>query len=564
MSENRSITDLTQQAPAQKNLQDTSLVDAAGLINQDLKEEDTQKKAQASGKYGYIDIARTPINPDLFHVVDATVAEQAMLIPFFRLGTKLRIAVTDPEKETTQALIKQLVDAGYEIQINLATEEGILQAIKLFHQAQSREKQVVKTEVDESTVEDYQKEIENLASIAEKIGLSNAKEGLNELELGAIKTKASDIHFQPEDEAVLIRFRIDGMLQDVARIEKSVYEQLVQQIKYEAGMKLNVHDVPQDGRVGFVYNDRNIDVRVSVLPTALGETLVLRILDSGKKFAEFDQLGFRPDHLQMLDDVSSLSQGMILVTGPTGSGKTTTLYTLLSRYNVTEKKIITLEDPVEYHLDNIVQSQINEAKDYTFASGLESILRQDPDVVMIGEIRDLDTANTAIQAALTGHVMLSTLHTNSALESIPRLVNIGMNPVMIAPALDMIMAQRLVRTFCPHCVKTAPVSDADRAIIEKELVEISSITGQQYTIPVELPVAQGCTECNHTGYLGRNVIAEMLRVDDEFRELILKGESISVLKDAAKKRGMLTMKQDGILKVIEGKTSLKEVLRVTN
>lgn len=564
MAEDRSITDLTKEAPQKKNLQDTSLADAASQINQDLKEEDTQKTAQSSGKYGYIDIARTPINPDLYFILDAAEVEKAMLIPFFRIGKKLRVAVADPNNEVTKSLMTKLVEQGYELQLNLATEEGILQAVKLFHQAQSKEKQVVQTEVDETKIEDYQKEIENLASIAEKIGVSNAKEGLNELELGAIKTNTSDIHFQPEGEAVLIRFRIDGMLQDVARIEKSVYDQLVQQIKYEAGMKLNVHDVPQDGRVGFVYNGRNVDVRVSVLPTALGETLVLRILDSGKKFATFEELGFRPEYLKMLDDVSQLSQGMILVTGPTGSGKTTTLYTLLSRYNTPEKKIITLEDPVEYHLANIVQSQIDEDRDYSFASGLESILRQDPDVVMIGEIRDLDTANTAIQAALTGHVMLSTLHTNSALESIPRLVNIGMNPVMIAPALDMLMAQRLVRTFCPHCVKHAAVSETDKAILEKELAEISALTGETYSVPAELPTAQGCEQCNHTGFLGRNVIAEMLRLDDEFRDLILKGESISVLREAALKRGMLTMKQDGILKVIEGKTALSEVLRVTN
>jgi type II secretory ATPase GspE/PulE/Tfp pilus assembly ATPase PilB-like protein len=564
MSDNQSVTDLTAQDPGKRDLSDTSLADAATQINQDLKEEDTQKQAQTGGQYGYIDIARTPINPDLCQIVDANQAEQALLIPFYRLGTKLRIAVADPENELTKALIKQLVDVGYEIQINLATQEGILQAVQLFHQAQSKEKQVIQTKVDETQVEDYQHEIENLGSIADKIGISNAKEGLTQLQLGAIKTKASDIHFQPEKTAVLIRFRIDGMLQDVARIDRKVYEQLAQQIKYEAGMKLNVHDVPQDGRIGFEYNDRNIDVRVSVLPTAMGETLVLRILDSGKKFATFESLGFRPEYLKMLDEVSNLSQGMILVTGPTGSGKTTTLYTLLSKYNTPEKKIITLEDPVEYHLDNIVQSQIKEDKNYTFASGLESILRQDPDVVMIGEIRDLDTANTAIQAALTGHVMLSTLHTNSALESIPRLVNIGMSGVIIAPALDMLMAQRLVRTFCPHCVQNAPVSDSDRTLLEQEITNISAITNQQYAIPAELPAAQGCDKCNHTGFLGRNVIAEMLRVDDEFRDLILKGESISVLKQAATKRGMITMKQDGILKVLEGKTALTEVLRVTN
>jgi len=543
-----------------------SLQDASSKINQGFKERSIANQANSSdGKYGYIDIARTPINPDLFSLIDANVADQALLIPFFRLGTKLRIAVVDPENETARALIAAFQEKKYEVQINLASAEGVKQALKQFHNAQALETQKLETKVDEKQLEEYQKELENLAKLTEKIQASSAKEGLNALEIGAIKTGASDIHFQPEKDGVRVRFRIDGILQELTKLDSPVYAQLAQQIKYEAKMKLNVTDIPQDGRIAFRINDRDIDVRVSALPTAYGETLVLRILDSGKQFGNFEGLGFSKEQLAQIDEISNLSQGMILITGPTGSGKTTTLYSLLSRYNTPEKKIITLEDPVEYRLERIVQSQIREDKGYTFSAGLESVLRQDPDVVMIGEIRDLDTAQTATQAALTGHVMLSTLHTNSALESIPRLTNMGLEPFVIAPALDTIMAQRLVRTFCPHCKTDEAVSAMDKAYLEKEVAIINKLKGTNYVVPDTLPKANGCKTCNQTGYLGRLVIVEIIRLDDKFREVVLENSSsLLVLKKAAVKRGILFMKQDGILKVISGQTSLSEIRRVTN
>lgn len=542
-----------------------TLEDATTKINQDFKEKDLQQKAQASGgKYGYIDIARTPINPDLFFLLEFEKVEKALFIPFFRLGMRLRVAVSDPESNLVQELLQELKQKGFEIQLNLASSEGILKALELFRNAQNVERQVVETSVNEDELEAYQKEIENLSKLTEKIGLSSAKEGLNLIELGAIKTKASDIHFQPQENNALVRFRIDGVLQNVSELPSDIYKQLAQQIKYEAGLKLNVDYTPQDGRISFMVNNRKIDVRVSTIPTEYGETIVMRILDSGKKFASFEQLGFSAEHLAILDEITDLSQGMILVTGPTGSGKTTSLYSMLSRYNTPERKIITLEDPIEYHLKRIVQSQIHEAKGYTFAKGLESILRQDPDVVMIGEIRDIQTANTALQAALTGHVLLSTLHTNSALESIPRLINMGLDPFMIAPALDTLMAQRLVRTFCPHCKKVEPISDEDRVYLQEKVDRINQIKGTSYTVPAEHSVAVGCEKCNHTGYLGRLVIAEIFRVDDEFKDQIVKRKSLLELKNYAESKGMIDMEQDGIIKVIEDKTSIAEVKRVVS
>lgn len=541
----------------------TNLAEASVRINQDLKEEAISNQAKASGgQYGYVDIARTPINPDLFYLIEHSKCAEALLVPFFRIGMKLRIAVSNPQAEKTLGLVKELVAEGYEIQMNLASEEGILKALVNFRNAQELNKTSIETKINVDELEVYQKEIETLAKLTEKISLSSAKEGLNLLQLGAIKTGASDVHFQPQEKSALIRFRIDGILQNVSEIPTAIYNQLAQQIKYDAGMKLNVGTVPQDGRMSFIVNERKIDVRVSTIPTEYGETIVMRILDSGKKFTSFEELGFSEKDLKILKEVSDLSQGMILVTGPTGSGKTTSLYSMLNLYNRPEKKIITLEDPIEYHLNRIVQSQINEKQGYTFAKGLESILRQDPDVIMIGEIRDIDTANAALQAALTGHVMLSTLHTNSALESIPRLINMGLSPFMIAPALDTLMAQRLVRKFCPHCKKVEEVSFETKQYLGQRIDEINKIYPTNVVVPGTLPVAVGCEKCNFTGYLGRAVIAEIFRVDDEFKDKITKGETLMALTKYAESKGMISMEQDGILKVCQGVTSLEEVKRV--
>ncbi len=559
------IKDLMQQSKDAPDHQIKTLVDATAKINQDFKEEALADQAKASGgKYGYIDIARTPINPDLYYLVESEIAQKALLIPFFRLGAKLRVAISDPNKAETLSLLKDLTDKGFELQLNLASSEGILKALELFHTAQNAFKSNLKTTINESELEAYQKEIENLAKLTEKIGLSSAKEGLNLLELGAIKTGASDIHFQPQEKSTLVRFRIDGILQNVSELSPEIYKQVAQQIKYEAGMKLNVINIPQDGRLSFMVNERKIDVRISTIPTEFGETIVMRILDSGKKFASFEELGFSERDLKKLKEISDLSQGMILVTGPTGSGKTTSLYSMLNLYNTPERKIITLEDPIEYHLMRIVQSQISEKSGYTFAKGLESVLRQDPDVVMIGEIRDIDTANTALQAALTGHVMLSTLHTNSAIESIPRLINMGLEAYMIAPALDTLMAQRLVRQFCPHCKKQEAISETEQKYFAEKLAEATLITKESYPTPTELPVAVGCEVCNHTGYLGRIVVAEVFRADDEFKDLIVQKKSLLELTKYAQSKGMTTMEQDGIVKASQGLTSLEEIKRVTS
>ncbi|MBI95629.1 type II secretion system protein GspE [bacterium] len=538
-------------------------LDLSNKINLEIQEEIVKKKAEALGnKYGYINLISTPINADLYDFWDLKELKEGLVIPFFRVGSKVRVAINDPNFSKTKEVLEKMKKEGFELQLNLASRIGILYQLKKFTEGKIKDDKIENI-VDEDLIETYQKEIETLSKLGESISLSTLSKGINDLLVGGLKTKASDIHLQPQEEKTLVRFRIDGMLQKVLEFDNKIYKELAKQIKYKSGLRLNVNDIPQDGRLFFEVNEYKIDVRVSTIPTEFGETIVLRLLDSRKKFLDLEHLGFNERDLSILNDISDLSQGMILVTGPTGSGKTTTLYSLLARYNTSDRKIITLEDPIEYHLDRIVQSQINEKKGYTFQMALESVLRQDPDVVMIGEIRDLETANTALQASLTGHVMLSTLHTNSALEAIPRLRNMGLEPYLIAPSLDTVMAQRLVRKFCEHCVEEKEINEKDLGILKAESEKISKITKKPYNIPSKLPCAKGCEKCNHTGYLGRIVICEIFRIDQEFRDAITEDVPFSKLLQKAQKEGMLTMYQDGILKVIDGHTSLSEVLRVT-
>ena len=330
-------------------------------------------------------------------------------------------------------------------------------------------------------------------------------------------------------------------------------------------MKLNVATEPQDGRYYFNFNKRKVDVRVSALPTEYGETFVLRLLDSGKKALDFETMGYVGRNLELVKGATAIANGMVLVTGPTGSGKTTMLYAMLRQFNKPEAKIVTLEDPIEYHLENVAQSQINEKRGYSFGSGLRAILRQDPDVVMLGEIRDLETAETAAQAALTGHVLLSTLHTNSAVDTIPRLLNIGLQPYMVAPAIHTIVAQRLVRVVCKECGQDEAVKDSEKEEIEKVLAGVRTVAPDMVLeIPATIKNATGCPKCSHTGYSGRTAIAEVFVFDDTIRDLILGKKSSREILEAARAQGMLTLKEDGMLKVIAGQTTLNEVFRVAS
>lgn len=532
-------------------------------INRGFEEKTTQEEAKRRG-LDYIDIVTTPINPDLLYLIKPEAANKALVMPFFRIGKKLRLAVAHPESPETQEVLKNLQAAGYVMNLNLASENGIKESLKIYEKTY-HEKKVIENVIAKDELQAYEKEIQSLTNLQAKFQDITSEEALNYINVGAIKTGASDVHYQPEERDVLVRFRIDGVLQNIFRIEKHIFENIANQIKYKAKMKLNINNIPQDGRFSFTINERKIDVRVSSLPTEFGETIVCRFLDTQRSNFDFTTLGFRGVALEHIKRIIDMVYGMVLVTGPTGSGKTTTLYSILDKFNNPERKIITLEDPIEYHLSMVSQSQVNEKRGYDFANGLRSILRQDPDIIMIGEIRDLETAQVAAQAALTGHIVLSTLHTNNAIETIPRLLNMGLPAYMIASSLTTIIAQRLVRKVCPKCATDVIPKKMQRKEIEETIAAIQAVTKLiDINIPEKIKKTQGCDACSHTGYSGQVAIIETLQIDNEMRDIILSGANIKILSEESRKKRMLTMKEDGILKVIEGITTLEEVHRVSN
>lgn len=533
-------------------------------INREFQEKSALKRAKDLG-LPYIDIAKTPLNPDFLKVLDVDDARKARAIPFFKVGKSVRIAIEDPALEATKLVIKKLEDQGYKVDINLSSKSGIDDAFKVYDKTQQYRKIEVVESVEEQSVQTYEKEIATLADLPTKLADAPAEEGLNLLNLGAMKTKASDVHYEPGEDKVIVRFRIDGVLHRVFDLPTNVYHKISEQLKYQSKMQLNVYTIPQDGRYVFNYNENKTAVRVSSIPTPYGESYVCRYLPSNRKALTLEELGFQGLALTKLTKATNLNQGMVLVTGPTGSGKSTTLFSMLNLMNTPENKVITLEDPVEYYIDGVTQSQMDEKNGYTFGNGLRSVLRQDPDIVMLGEIRDLETAETAAQAALTGHVLLSTLHTNSAIEAIPRLVNMGLPSFMVGPALNTIVAQRLVRKVCPGCSKLVDISKSEEKEFDEIIKNLEKINpGAAFKMPQKVPKVNGCEKCSNTGYSGRLVIAEVITVDSELKNLILNDASSVDMIVAARKEGIITMREDGHIKVAAGMTTLEEVHRVTN
>jgi len=418
-----------------------------------------------------------------------------------------------------------------------------------------------------SSISNVVKEIKNVPGFKKKIEdalQKNITELFGIILGGAIGLGASDIHIEPREETVRLRLRIDGILQDVVLIDPKIYHSLLSRIKFVSGLKLNVSDRPQDGRFSIIQGERKIETRVSSLPSDFGESIVMRLLDP-KNLIEIEELGLRKDLLALFKKQIKKPNGMILVTGPTGSGKTTTLYAFLKRIQNPEIKIITIEDPIEYKLKGITQTQVNHKKGYDFASGLRALMRQDPDVILVGEIRDLETAEIACEAALTGHLVLSTLHTNDAAGAIARLVDIGVRPISIAPAINMAIAQRLVRRVCKKCVRYVKPSKEETKKIKEGLANVRKdiIPPEFFTTDFKIPKIQGCPDCNFTGYRGRTGIYEAFLVDDQMKEFILTNPSITATRNLAIKKGMVLMHQDGLIKVLEGITTIEEVERVT-
>lgn len=531
-------------------------------INQEFKEREVQANAKKLD-LPYVNLINVPINPDFGRFLTQEDAIDANAAVFFKAGKKVRLAVSNPDYPGTKALVEKLRGDNYEVNVNLCSEESVESAQKIYFKDTYKKTESLETVVEEKDLGSYTEEIKNLEQLRDKIEASTYDVALNLIQVGGYKTNASDIHFQPEEKHVLVRFRIDGVLKPVFNLSREIYDGITKEIKQLSSLKLNVTNVPQDGQYSFIVNKRKINVRVSMLPSHYGETCVMRLLDSQKTFQEFEKLGFEGESLRNLQESIQLPHGMILVTGPTGSGKTTTMYSMLQAIDTQAKKVITLEDPIEYNLEGITQSQVDNDVDYNFATGLRAILRQDPDIIMVGEIRDLETAETAAQASLTGHLVITTIHTNSAVESIARLVNMGVKSFILAPAIDLIIAQRLVRKLCPDCLESKAITEIEKEHIQQTFDSLQAKGLKVPQMPTDLNHPKGCEKCANSGFLGQIAVTEVLRFNQELRDLILENKPMPEIYEYIDKHlKMVTLHEDGILKVIRGDTTLDEVYRV--
>ena len=408
-----------------------------------------------------------------------------------------------------------------------------------------------------TTIADFAKKVEKNIS-------ENTTTLLDSILLSAIKLEASDIHIEPQSDYIRLRIRLDGVLQDVSQLQEETYHQLLSRLKLLSKLKLNVTEKPQDGRFTIAINESLIEIRSSSLPTEYGESIVMRILNP-KNLIGLESLGLRSDLYKIIDQELKKPNGMITVSGPTGSGKTTTLYAFLMKIYNPEIKIITIEDPIEYHLKGVQQTQISQEKGYTFSEGLSSIVRQDPDVILVGEIRDSETAKISLQASLTGHLVLSTIHANDVAGAIPRFVNLGASASTISSAINMIVGERLVRKVCKLCSKLEKPTSQELEEIKKGLEKIPKEIGLPENLDsIEIPRInkEGCATCNFTGYKGRQGIFEIFLMDTEMEKFILTNPAVSSIKELLMKKGMITMYQSGLIEVVLGKTTLEEVKKI--
>lgn len=527
-----------------------------------IKTQQQEKEARvraASLGITYIDLTKTPIGKDAMVLIPEKKAAETKTIAFYLIKDVLKVGAVDPKSKATEKLIKELEDkTGYKTSMFLISEPSLVHALKVYKQIVIPQKKE-EVGISAEALKEAGGQLQDLEELKKKIKEVSTTELVNIILAGAITAGASDIHVEPEDEKILLRYRIDGILHDIAELSKDIYNQLMSRIKLIAGLKINITEKPQDGRITVNIEGKEIDLRISTLPAAYGESVVMRLLGTGTTKLIITELGFREREEKLLLEMIKNPTGMILTTGPTGSGKTTTLYSFINQIKSEEVKIITLENPIEYRMDGIQQTPINPEKDMTFASGLRAILRQDPDVVMVGEIRDLETAEIASQAALTGHLVFSTLHTNDAAGAIPRLINMGVKPFTLGPALTGVIGQRLVRRLCPECrIEYKP----DEETIKKLKKDLGKNFPKEGIKKLYKP-GEKCKVCGDIGYKGRVGIYEVIEVTKGIQEIInSRGSTLDVFNQAVED-GMITMRQDGLLKAIEGVTSLEEVDRVS-
>lgn len=502
----------------------------------------------------FASVLSLPLSPEVLNYIAKQVAERFQLIPFSydKDANSLSVAMADPLDLEALNFIRQ--KTGFNIKVFQAVPSEINNFIKTRYNIglAGEVKEALKETEEVKTTTRKEEDIQNIkeAPIAKIISTI--------LEY-AMKSRASDIHIEPSGDKIRIRFRIDGILYERLSLPKQVQETVVSRIKILSGMKIDEHRIPQDGRFDFKFNEEDVDLRVSTLPTNLGEKVEIRLLKKTGGVPTLPELGLDGTSLKNLEASIQKPRGMILVCGPTGSGKTTTLYSVLSTLNTTRVNIITLEDPVEYQIPGANQVQINPDVGLTFSTGLRSILRQDPNIILVGEIRDIETTELALQAALTGHLVFSTLHTSSASLSVPRLLEMGAEIFLLASTLNAVIGQRIARKICAYC-KIAYQAESEEILeLRKNLGELMPEKGSG---KIELAKGKGCTECDGTGYLGRVGIFEVMPITSTLARLILQKGDAEMLENEAKKEGMITMKQDGYLKVLKGVTTIDEIIRV--
>ncbi|WP_044339500.1 GspE/PulE family protein [Rossellomorea aquimaris] len=487
----------------------------------------------------HVSLFRYPFDPKLFHLIPKEVAKRNLIIPLKKEGDKLFVAMADPMDFYTIEDLR--LSTGFYIETSIATKDDILRSINKYY------------DMDESFEE--LKGMGNEPPPLEDEALTDQDSPIarlvNQLLSNAMTQKASDIHIDPQETKVHIRYRVDGILRTDRSLPKHMQSMLTARIKIMSQLDITEHRVPQDGRIKTNIDFRPIDLRVSTLPTVYGEKIVLRILDLSSSLNDLGQLGFNSLNLKRFQDLIDRPTGIVLITGPTGSGKSSTLYAALNKLNSEEVNIITVEDPVEYQLEGVNQIQVNTNVGLTFAAGLRSILRQDPNIIMVGEIRDRETAEVAIRASLTGHLVLSTIHTNDSLSTVTRLIDMGVEPFLVATSVSGIVAQRLVRKVCRDCAQEEIPTVREKEIFDRRGMTIEKVIR-----------GRGCASCNMTGYKGRMAIHEVLVVNDEMKRIIMNNESLSTLREVAINHKTIFLLDDGLFKVKQGLTTTEEILRV--
>lgn len=534
-----------------------------------LKKEEEDLARTLSGKYGleYLDLSRMSINSDALRLVPEAEAREAKIAVFDMVNKKLNVAVLSPQNEKTVRALKNLEERGFQPILYMVSTGSLSRAwdrykeISFASEVKAGVLDISNEEIQGligkvKTIEDVRALIEDVLKLKKSFRISRI---LEIILAGSLSMKASDVHIEPEESYTRLRYRLDGVLTDILNFDLETYGLILSRIKLLSGLKLNVKDSAQDGRFSIKIDTVEIEIRTSILPGAYSESIVLRILNPEAISVPMEELGIEPTLLALLEREIRKPNGMLLNTGPTGSGKTTTLYAFLKKVHTPGIKIITIEDPIEYHLPGIVQTQVD-SKKYTFAEGLRSALRQDPDVIMVGEIRDSETAGIAINAGLTGHLVFSTLHTNNAAGAFPRLIDLEVDPKVISSAINVVMAQRLVRTLCKTCAKQVPIPEDKKAFIEETLRTIKNKPEDLKTDTVWHAV--GCSECSGVGYKGRIGVFEAILVDENIDKIIRESPSERDIEKIAQSQGIPTMLQDGVIKVLRGITSLDELSRV--